>query len=104
MAMDYLPIQSSAVPCERAFSSCAETNTLRRNCISPILMESLQMLKFGLRAEPFDFTSGLLTSEDELAPPPDDSPDFLAQLIQAGNVDASREDVMDKIIREMKDD
>ncbi len=28
MAMDYLPIQASAVPCERVFSSSAETNTM----------------------------------------------------------------------------
>ena len=47
MALDYLPIQASAVPSERIFSSSAQTDTARRNCIKPILMESLQMLKFG---------------------------------------------------------
>ena len=47
MAMDYLPIQASAVPSERVFSSSAQTDTARRNRIKPILMESLQMLKFG---------------------------------------------------------
>jgi hypothetical protein len=47
MALDYLPIQASAVPSERIFSSSAQTDTARRNRIKPILMESLQMLKFG---------------------------------------------------------
>jgi hypothetical protein len=47
MAMDYLPIQASAVPSERVFSSSAQTDTPRRNRIKPILMEALQMLKFG---------------------------------------------------------
>ncbi|OJA20567.1 hypothetical protein AZE42_14066 [Rhizopogon vesiculosus] len=31
MAMDYLPIQASAVPCERVFSSSAETDTKKQN-------------------------------------------------------------------------
>ena len=47
MALDYLPIQASAVPSERIFSSSAQTDTARRNRIKLILMESLQMLKFG---------------------------------------------------------
>ena len=48
MAMDYLPIQTSSVPCERVFSSSSETMTKRRNLIKPELMEALQMLKFML--------------------------------------------------------
>ena len=48
IALDYLPIQASAVPSERVFSSSAQTDTPRRNRIQPILMESLQMLKFGM--------------------------------------------------------
>jgi hypothetical protein len=47
IALDFLPIQASSVPSERVFSSSAETDTLRRNRIKPILMEALQMLKFG---------------------------------------------------------
>ena len=46
-AMDYLPVQASAVPSERVFSSSAQTDTARRNRINPLLMEALQMLKFG---------------------------------------------------------
>ncbi|KAF5338299.1 hypothetical protein D9758_015766 [Tetrapyrgos nigripes] len=58
LAMDVLPLQASAVPCERVFSSAKETITDRRNKLSPILVEALQMLKFALRhADPLNFTS-----------------------------------------------
>ncbi|KIK19101.1 hypothetical protein PISMIDRAFT_108373 [Pisolithus microcarpus 441] len=46
MAMDYLPIQGSAVPCKQIFSSSVETDTKKWNKIRPALMEALQMLKF----------------------------------------------------------
>ena len=58
IAMDYLPIQASSVPCERVFLSTKETDTLKRNCIHPVLMEALQTLKFLLKKECFNFTSG----------------------------------------------
>ena len=61
--MDYLPIQASSVPCERVFSSSAETMTKRRSRISPILMEALQMTKFFLKKERLDFTEGWVTPE-----------------------------------------
>jgi hypothetical protein len=66
MAMDYLPIQASAVPCERIFSSSAETDTKRRNRINPLLMEALQMLKFHLKKERLNFTAGWVTVEKQL--------------------------------------
>jgi hypothetical protein len=55
--MDYLPVQASAVPCERVFSSSAETDTKKRNRIKPELMEALQVLKFSLKKARLDFTS-----------------------------------------------
>src|SRR5258708_17765664 len=58
IALDYLPIQASSVPCERVFSSTKETNTLKCNRIHPALMEALQTLKFLLKKERFNFTSG----------------------------------------------
>ena len=61
--MDILPIQGSAVPCERVFSSAAFTDTVRRNRMSPDLMESLQILKFALRKQRLNFTVG--TSKDD---------------------------------------
>ena len=64
--MDYLPVQASSVPCERVFSSSAETDTRRRSCICPLTMEALQMLKFSLRKERLDFTTGWKTSEKEM--------------------------------------
>ena len=68
MAMDYLPIQSSSVPCERAFSSSAETDTKRRNRIHPALMEALQLLKYTYKMKgSLDFTQGLMTTEADLA-------------------------------------
>ena len=87
LAMDIIPIQGSAVPCERVFSSSKETTTARRNRLSPELMEALQMLKFSFkRGRCLDFTAG--TSRDaeleELtyltASPPEDMSDFIAGL------------------------
>ena len=65
--MDILPIQGSAVPCERVFSSAKETMAARRNRISPELMEALQMLKFSTKkGQGLNFTAG--TSKiDEVA-------------------------------------
>src|SRR5260370_41638836 len=58
IALDYLPIQASSVSYERVFSSTKETNTLKCNRIHPALMEALQTLKFLLKKERFNFTSG----------------------------------------------
>ena len=66
MAMDYLPVQASAVPCERVFSSSGETDTKKRNRISPLTMEALQMLKFDLKKRCLDFMRGWATSEKEM--------------------------------------
>jgi hypothetical protein len=100
IAMDYLAIQASSVPCERAFSSSAETDTVRRNRLSPVLMEALQMLKFGFSREPFNFTEGILTDESDLAIKfyDDDDADILAQLVHPDRSDAQREDIIDKFI------
>jgi hAT family protein len=58
--MDILPIQASAVPCERVFSSSKETITARRNSLSPQLVEALQLLKFAAKqGRSLSFTEGL---------------------------------------------
>jgi hypothetical protein len=62
IALDYLPIQASSVPCEHVFSSAKETNTLKCNRIHPVLMEALQTLKFSLKKERFNFTGGWQTA------------------------------------------
>jgi len=58
IAMDYLLIQASSVPYERVFSSAKETDTLKYNRIHLVLIEALQTLKFSLKKEHFNFTSG----------------------------------------------
>ncbi|KIK55890.1 hypothetical protein GYMLUDRAFT_130342, partial [Collybiopsis luxurians FD-317 M1] len=63
LALDILPIQGTAVPCERSFSSGAETKTKRRNQMKAELMEALQMLKYGYR-HGLDFTEGTGRSDE----------------------------------------
>ena len=103
MVLDYLPIQGSAVPCERAFSSSAETDTNRRNRISPNLMEALQILKYSIRNDLIDFTSGGIVTEQDLTSHYT-SQDLLAQLAQTAGTDGLREDVVDRILQDLGDD
>ena len=49
MARDYLAIQGSATPSERAFSSGALTDSKLRNRLSPPVFEALQILKSAYR-------------------------------------------------------
>ncbi|KAL1671255.1 hypothetical protein EV122DRAFT_295582 [Schizophyllum commune] len=56
--MIIFPIQGSAVPCERVFSSVKETMTDRRSHITPNLMQELQVLKYALN-HGMSFTAGL---------------------------------------------
>ena len=56
--MNYLAIQVTSVPCERVFLSAKETDTAKRNQISPMLMEALQTLKFILKKEQLNFIKG----------------------------------------------
>ena len=81
MAMDYLPVQASSVPCERVFSSSAEMDTKRRNRINPLTMEALQMLKFHLKKARLNFTVGWMTPEKEMAEDDIDQ-DLLGELLQ----------------------
>ena len=64
IAMDYLPIQATSVPCGRVFSSAKDTDTAKQNQISPVLMEALQMLKYLLKKKRLNFMEGWSTSED----------------------------------------
>ena len=65
--MDYLPMQATSVPCECMFSSAKETDTAKRNRMSPVLMEALQILKFYLKKERLNFTAGWETSEEAMS-------------------------------------
>ncbi|KAF8961917.1 hypothetical protein BDZ97DRAFT_1638612, partial [Flammula alnicola] len=46
MDVQLLPAQASVDPCKRIFSWSKETSTLRRNRVSQVLFEVLQVLKF----------------------------------------------------------
>ena len=63
--MDILPIQASAVPSERVFSSSKETTTQRRSRITGEHMEEIQVLKFAINRDQLSFTSGA-SREDEM--------------------------------------
>lgn len=58
--MDVLPAQASAVPCERIFSSAADTDVPDRNKLHPALMEALQIIKFSTKQGRLNFTKDLL--------------------------------------------
>ena len=49
MARDYLTIQGSATPSDRAFSSGGTTGTAKRNHLTPEAFEALQLLKSAYR-------------------------------------------------------
>jgi hypothetical protein len=51
MARDYLAIQGSATPSERAFSSGGITGTARRSCLTVEMFEALQILKSAYRSD-----------------------------------------------------
>jgi hypothetical protein len=91
--MDYLPIQALSVPCEQIFSSSAKTDTKKQNCISPLLMEALQMLKFHLKKDRLNFTQNWVTPETDMT---EDDPDgdLLHDLLQ-GNF----QDGLDQVIQ-----
>jgi hypothetical protein len=97
VALDLLPVQATSVPSERVFSSSAETDTKKRNRITPALMEALQMLKFALKRERLNFTEDLITSEESMGGElPADADDMLAFLLGSGEQDA-----IDQIIQEV---
>jgi hypothetical protein len=111
VAADYLPIQASAVPCERVFSELAETDTLRRNNIHPVLMEILQTLKFAIkqsRREAREAREANITpycfGPEDLEDPSD--ADLLFKLFSNDAAAGSRADRIDRIIRaiEMNED
>ncbi|KIK25380.1 hypothetical protein PISMIDRAFT_9605 [Pisolithus microcarpus 441] len=66
IAMDYLPIQASAIPCEQVFSSSAETDTKKWDRISPTPTEALQMLKYDYIKRHLTFTEGTKLNQHDL--------------------------------------
>jgi hypothetical protein len=107
IALDYLSVQASAVPCERVFSSSAETDTNKRNSIHPTLMEALQMLKFALKqkrkSKELDFLAGwciVKTSLEEKDSDPET--DTLAQWFGAERGTTAYDDLLDGILADAR--
>lgn len=65
VALDVLPAQASSVACERMFSSAKETDTLRRNRLTPDTMEALQILKYHFRQARLNFVDRLVAHEED---------------------------------------
>lgn len=89
VALDILPVQASSVACERVFSSSKETITMRRNCLSPGLMEILQFLKYTYRQDRLNLMEGFISSEQELlnAENGSASPEEVRELLRKGQID-----------------
>jgi len=89
VALDVLPVQASAVPCERVFSS-KETCTDRRNRILPKLLEVLQIIKYGRKQDRLDFMDGILANEDYTIDG-NLTARAIEELIQLGRIDELKE-------------
>jgi len=84
LAMDVLPAQATAVPCERVFSSSKETCTLRRSQLGPTTIEMLQVLKHLYQRERLSFTTGLLAMEEDYTIEGPVTESAVLELLQAG--------------------
>ncbi|KAF5369673.1 hypothetical protein D9615_010259 [Tricholomella constricta] len=87
VAMDVLPVQASAVPCERVFSLSKETTTLRRSCLSPGLMEMLQVLKYAYKQDRLDFTEDWVAKEEDYTIGGEVTESAVRELMLSGKVD-----------------
>ncbi|PPR08201.1 hypothetical protein CVT24_001388 [Panaeolus cyanescens] len=87
VALDVLPVQASAVPCERVFSSSKETCTMRRNRIRPKLQEVLQCLKYSRKQKRLDFNEGYLAREEDYAIDGRVTVAALQELLELGKID-----------------
>ncbi|KAF8158577.1 hypothetical protein B0H34DRAFT_656023, partial [Crassisporium funariophilum] len=67
IALDILPVQASAVPCECVFLSSKETDAERRSNLLMFKMEELQILKFSYQKDCLNFTDHLICTEHELS-------------------------------------
>ncbi|KIJ12676.1 hypothetical protein PAXINDRAFT_82462, partial [Paxillus involutus ATCC 200175] len=93
ITLDHLPIQASAVPCERILSSSAETDIKKRNRISPTLMEALQMLKYDFKKCRLNFTDGMKLDQCDLLEDEPDDPE-----LSADGARLAQDEVVDAIV------
>jgi hAT family C-terminal dimerisation region len=106
IAMDYLPIQASSVPCERVFSSAKDTDTVKRNRIHPMLMEVLQTMKFSLKKDrgAISFTDGWKTTEVEMMAAQKTSKEDLLAHFHTGDRQAITDTLLKVFDDELNDD
>ena len=97
IAMDYLPIQATSVPCEHVFFSAKETDTAKRNRMSPVLMEALQMLKFVLKKQCLNFMDGWAVPEEAMREVPKSDGDLTALLVN--NSDAVIDGILEDLLK-----
>jgi hypothetical protein len=100
IAMDYLPIQATSVPCERVFSSAKDTDTAKRNRINSVLMESLQMLKYSLKKERLNFMEGWRTSDAAMSGLPELTDDLNSLAVDDRE---QRGVALDNILKNLRD-
>lgn len=86
LAMDVLPAQATAVPCERVFSSSKETCTLRRSQLDSTTIERLQILKHLYHHQRLNFTAGLIANEEDYVIEGPVTESAILELLQAGKV------------------
>lgn len=65
VALDILPVQASAVPCERVFSSSKQSCEDHRNRATPKLFEALQFRKHALKKNRLNFTEQYDVAKEE---------------------------------------
>ena len=89
VVLDVLPAQASLVACERVFSSSKETITMCRSCLSPVLMEILQFLKYTYWQECLDLIEGFVSLEKEIlkADIPSIAMEEVRKLLTNGQID-----------------
>ncbi|KAL0568490.1 hypothetical protein V5O48_013490 [Marasmius crinis-equi] len=84
VAMDVLPAQASAVPCERVFSSAKDTDTDKRSRLSGEMFEKLQVLKH--RYKEMRFLDTLLLDRDTMVEVVDLDTKVIDDMITQGRV------------------
>ncbi|KAF5329216.1 hypothetical protein D9758_018199 [Tetrapyrgos nigripes] len=93
-----IPVQASAVPCERAFSSSKETDADRRSRLDPVFMEVLRILKAMYHEDRLNFTKSWVATTPELGEEKADGTCTMDEAVNITMTDMSREKLKDMLI------
>ncbi|KIK92809.1 hypothetical protein PAXRUDRAFT_829606 [Paxillus rubicundulus Ve08.2h10] len=66
VTLDIFFVQASSAPCERVFSSGKDTDTARRNSLSPRMLAVFRVLKFLFRSERLSCSNQWCDTEQEM--------------------------------------